>query len=205
MFFYQHEHTTSFKFASFCINLHAEVIPLCPRLLILYALHLCMIPCYVLVTMAACESFARLVSWQRCTCRGKLLRAQCVLETQSLRGINNWVGLEPCTSWGLACWMGQILLWEVLLCKNTKKKMLCFSWRWPCCQLWSIRRLISSPAVISGSSEAITATETSIKLQGEGFEGFSCFAWGFYSSALPLNILLKPKHKIRAGWDECVL
>lgn len=94
---------------------------------------------------------------------------------------------------------------ERFCCAKTPKKMLCFSWRWPCCQLWSIRRLISSPAVISGSSEAITATVTSIKLQGEGFEGFSYFAWGFYSSALPLNILLKPKHKIRAGWDECVL
>lgn len=37
-----------------------------------------------------------------------------VSRAQSLRTINNWVRLEPCTSWGLSCRMGQILLKGVL-------------------------------------------------------------------------------------------
>lgn len=100
--FYEHERTTSCKI---CILLHKSTFRsyscVCSASYITCT-WLCMIPCYVLVTMAACESFGRLVSWQRCTCRGKLSRAHCVLRTQSLRAINNWVGLEPCTSRGLA-------------------------------------------------------------------------------------------------------
>ncbi len=39
--FYEHEHATSFKCASFCINQHSEVIPLCPQLFFYY-IHLIM-------------------------------------------------------------------------------------------------------------------------------------------------------------------
>lgn len=112
---YENTHASSFKLASFWINLHTEMIPLWPYLLILHALDyvwsLVMYFSLCLWPWLPVNYFAHLVSWQRCTCRGKLS----VVRAQSLRGINNWVGVEPCTSSGLARWMGQSLLWGVSL------------------------------------------------------------------------------------------
>lgn len=96
---------TSLKFAWLCIHLHAEVIPLCRYLLISHAVD------YVW-TLIMCFSSLRLWPWlsesrlsvpslgnaahtQREAAVGRPAR----WGRQSLRAINNWVGLEPCTSW----------------------------------------------------------------------------------------------------------
>lgn len=114
---YEHQHTTPFLI---CILLHKSTYrsySFCVlELLVLHALDYVYQPLvmYLSVTMAASELFALLVSWQRCSCRGKLLRAQCVWSVQSLRAINNLVELEPCPSWGLASRMRRICFGAIL-------------------------------------------------------------------------------------------
>ncbi len=133
------------------------------------------------------------------------LRAQCVLRTQSLRAINNWVGLEPCTSWGFGLPDGtdpsrRGLVVQKLNVFHGGNHAVHFSWF----SGWFLLQ-----QVISGSSEAIAATEistASIKLQDE-FTLFFFLPKAIYSPALPLNqniafVCLMPKHKIRAGSDE---
>lgn len=94
---YENSCPSSFKLTSSCINLHAKMIHFCPQQLKLHALD---------YAWYLANYFARLVSWQRCTCSGRL---------RATRAINNWDGVEPGTSWGLTGETGRILLYKNLL------------------------------------------------------------------------------------------
>lgn len=118
------------------------------------------------------------------------LRAQCVLRTQSLRAINNWVGLEPCTSWGFGLPDGtdpsrRGLVVQKLNVFHGGNHAVHFSWF----SGWFLLQ-----QVISGSSEAIAATEistASIKLQ----DGFTLFFFFFFAQGyLFSSSASKPKH-----------
>lgn len=116
-------------------------------------------------------------------------RAQCVLRTLSLRAINNWVGLEPCTSRGFGLPDGTDPSRRGLVVQNLSvfhggNHAVHFS-RF---SAWFLLQQ-SSQAL---QTTAITATEistASIKLQDEGvYAVFFARGYLFYSSAS------KPKH-----------
>lgn len=165
--------------------------------------------------MAAWESFARLVSWQRCTCRG---RAVCALSV--CWGRRHWEpsimesGWNPAPAGGRLWRTERLLLrWGGFIVPKNSTPFFNGSNRAVHSGRFS-GRLVFQPSA-QPPQKHLQLLKYPQRASGCRMKGFlHCFVLFFhlpeaiYSVALPLNqnidlcvcVCIKPKHEIRAGW-----